>query len=81
MKILVYIPKYLPFPFQRRLIAGIQFPIAILAACFLARARSNLIAGLVILAIASGSAMMMAGQVRDIRSSGMPFYLPLQPLQ
>ena len=46
---------YLPFPFQRRLLAGIQFPLGVLAACALSRIRWNAVVVIVVLIACTGS--------------------------
>lgn len=67
---------YAPVPFQRRLLAGIQFPLVILATQTLRRI-SNSVVVIVIAAICSiGSFMIMREQIRFIEAGHMPFYLP-----
>lgn len=66
---------YLPFPFQRRLIAGIQFPFAVLAAYGLKR-FSNFIAILILLVCMATNFYITAEFIRELRSQAMPFYLP-----
>lgn len=68
--------SYVPFPFQRRLIAGVQFPLVILAVYGLDRIKSRVIVAGIILVCSSGSAVVMQEQIRDISGGGMPYYLP-----
>lgn len=68
---------YIPSSFQRRLIVGIQFPFALLAAYGLNRLRSRAVIILLILLASAGNFLIMRQQTREIRSGGMPFYLPL----
>ncbi len=66
---------YLPFPFQRRLIAGIQFPLALLAACAL-KGLSNFSAFLIVLVSMSTNLYITTQFIQELRSQAMPFYLP-----
>jgi hypothetical protein len=66
---------YLPFPFQRRLIAGIQFPFAVLAAYGLKR-FSNFVAVLILVVCMSTNFYITAQFINELRSQAMPFYLP-----
>ncbi len=66
---------YLPFPFQRRLIAGIQFPFAVLGAYGL-RKFPNFSAALILLVCMTTNFYITAEFIRELRSQAMPFYLP-----
>jgi hypothetical protein len=68
---------YLPFPFQRRLIAGYQFPLAILAAYGLSRIRKPIALTILVLLV-STNVFVTFQQIQDIKSKGMPYYLPLE---
>ena len=67
---------YLPFTFQRRTLAGLQFPLAILAASGLAALRRPLLIAGCILLTAAGSVWSTRQQIQELRSVQMPFYLP-----
>ncbi len=68
---------YIPSSFQRRLIAGIQFPFALLAAYGLNRLRARAVIVLVMVLASTGNFFAMRQQIQEIRSGVMPFYLPL----
>ena len=67
---------YAPVPFQRRLVAGIQFPLVLLAAHTLRRISFNAVIVAIILLCSLGSFWIMSRQTLDIATGGMPFYLP-----
>jgi hypothetical protein len=67
---------FLPLPFQRRLLAGIQLPLALLASITLSNLRSKAAVAAVVIVCSAGSFVAMSRQIREISSSGMPFYLP-----
>ncbi|HET6266905.1 MAG TPA: hypothetical protein VFG11_04240 [Acidobacteriota bacterium] len=66
---------YSPVPFQRRMMAGIQFPLALLAAYALDSWRPA-IAVCVIALCSITNLYVMVGQTRDLSSGQMPYYLP-----
>jgi hypothetical protein len=68
---------YSPVPFQRRLISGVQFPLAILAAVGLSEKvrRIALIAAIVIL-LSITNLHVIRTQIKELQSASMPFYLP-----
>lgn len=67
---------FLPFAFQRRSLAGLQFPLALLAAVGLARLHRPVLIAAVILLTSSGSLWSTWQQVLELRPVRMPFYLP-----
>lgn len=67
---------YLPFSFQRRSLAGLQFPLALLAAVGLARLHRPVLIAAVILLTASGSLWSTWQQALELKPVRMPFYLP-----
>ncbi len=69
---------YFPFPFQRRLIGGVQFPLALLAAYGLIRFNKRLLTAAWLLVFASGNLLVTWQQIREINGSQMPFYLPVE---
>jgi hypothetical protein len=71
---------YAPVPFQRRFLAGIQFPFAILAGFALVRLRMIFVAILIILASLS-NLYISAAQIREIKNTQMPFYIPVPYLK
>ncbi len=66
---------YGPFPYQRRLIAGLQFPLALLAARGLLLLKGRL-ALIIVVIFASTNVFVARQQVLPIRQGGMPYYLP-----
>jgi len=70
-----FILLYLPFPFQRRLIAGIQFPLALLGAYALDRLKSRAVIALVILAFSMGNVVIMTQFISELVPRTMPFYM------
>lgn len=68
---------HLPFTFQRRLIAGVQFPFALLGAHALRRIGKPLIIAMVLLVTFAGNLAVTNQQIREIRKGEMPFYLPV----
>ncbi len=72
-----FLLAYVPSSFQRRLIAGVQFPFALLAAYGLKRFRKGIVVALLIVFASAGSLFVMRQQIQDIRTDRMPYYLPL----
>ena len=68
--------SYLPFSFQRRLTAGMQFPLAILAAFTLNRWKMWAPIAATILLLTASNVYMTQQQIEGIASKDMPFYLP-----
>jgi len=70
-----FLLAYSPFPFQRRLIAGIQFPLALLASYALIRVKFMTAIAVILLASAS-NVWVMTQQISDISTGQMPYYMP-----
>jgi hypothetical protein len=70
-----FVLAYLPFPFQRRLIAGVQFPMALLAAHGLIQIQKPLIQGLLILIFSAGNMVLMSRWIDELKPRQMPYYL------
>ena len=66
---------YSPFSFQRRLIFGVQFPLALLASFALHKWKVPAIAAVVLICSATNM-LVMRQQITDLRTRGMPYYLP-----
>ena len=68
---------YFPVPFQRRLISGVQFPLAILAAVGLAeKVRKPILIAAIVLILSSTNFYVMKKEIQELQSRTMPFYLP-----
>ena len=68
---------YSPVPFQRRLISGVQFPLAILAAVGLAeKVRKPILIAAIVLILSSTNFYVMKKEIQELQSRTMPFYLP-----
>ncbi len=70
-----FVMAYLPFPFQRRLIAGIQFPLAILGAFGLERVRKPAILFLWIVLFSFSNLWLTKKLIDELRPRQMPFYV------
>jgi hypothetical protein len=68
---------YIPVSFQRRLIAGVQFPLAVLAARTLNRWKSKIAPAMVILLVTATNVFVMMQETKALKNKDMPFYLPL----
>ena len=66
---------YVPAPFQRRLIAGVQFPLALLAAYGLREIRKPLVASLVIAVMCITNSVVIQRSIAELKPQLMPFYL------
>jgi hypothetical protein len=71
-----FILSYLPFSFQRRLTAGVQFPLAVLAAFTLNRIKTWTPIVAIVLLLTASNVYMTQQQIQGIASKDMPFYLP-----
>src|SRR5262249_42583779 len=67
---------YLPLNFQRRLLAGLQFPFAILAAYGLAQIRKPMLIALIIVLPAATNVSVTRNMIENVKTRGLPFYLP-----
>lgn len=77
--ILHFVMAYLPVPFQRRLLSGVQLPLSILAAFALKeKIRKPVFIGLILIFLTCTNFYVMKTQLNELRSRGMPFYLPDQ---
>jgi hypothetical protein len=68
------IMMYLPFPFQRRLIAGLQFPLALLAAYALRDVRKFALAALIVI-LSLTNIWSSKRWIDEIRPRQMPYYM------
>ena len=66
---------YVPLPFQRRLIAGIQFPLAILGAYGLREIGKPLVTGIVFALMCVTNVVMLQRSISELQPRLMPFYL------
>ncbi|PWT93606.1 MAG: hypothetical protein C5B54_01590 [Acidobacteria bacterium] len=64
-----------PVDFQRRLIFGVEFPLALLAAMAIQKWKWPLIAGFILIASMT-NVYVMSNQIREISTRRMPYYLP-----
>lgn len=69
-----FVLAYLPVPFQRRLIAGIQFPLAMLAAFGLREIRKP-VAAVVIALLCITNGVLVKQWIQELRPQLMPFYM------
>lgn len=69
-----FVLAYLPFSFQRRLIAGVQFPLAVLAAYGLVRIRKPVVAGFIVLLLSMSNLVITKKLIDELRPRQMPFY-------
>jgi hypothetical protein len=77
--ILHFVLAYLPVPFQRRLLSGVQLPLSILAAFALQeKIRKPVFIGLILIFLACTNFYVMKTQINELGRGGMPFYLPDQ---
>lgn len=67
---------YVPVPFQRRFIAGLQFPLAILAGVGLTKIRLWPVTTLILFVSTFSNVFVMWQQIQDIKKGEMPFYAP-----
>ena len=75
--ILHFVLAYLPVPFQRRLLSGVQFPLSILAAFTLQeKIRKPLLIGLILIFLTCTNFYVVKTQINELRFRAMPFYLP-----
>jgi hypothetical protein len=65
---------YLPFPFQRRLIAGVQFPLALLAAYGIRNVRNFALAALIVVFSITNIAGVVQW-IRELEPRQMPYYM------
>jgi len=65
---------YCPFPFQRRLIAGVQFPLALLAAYALREMRKLSLVALILI-LSMTNVWSSKKWINEIKSRQMPYYL------
>lgn len=74
-----FLLAYIPVPFQRRLIAGVQFPLAVLAAFTLDRWRktTRLLPVVLVVLLTSTNIFVTAQETSALQTREMPFYLPL----
>ncbi len=73
--VLQFVLAYLPFPFQRRLIAGVQFPLALLGAFGLAQIRRPAAVVLLIILMSVSNIAITGKWIGELRPRLMPFYL------
>ncbi|HSE41353.1 MAG TPA: hypothetical protein VLH08_11370 [Acidobacteriota bacterium] len=72
-----FLLAYSPVPFQRRLISGVQFPLAILAAVALTqKIRNRVVIIAIIILLSCTNLFIVKTQIQELHSKQMPFYLP-----
>jgi hypothetical protein len=72
-----FVLAYSPVPFQRRLISGVQFPLAILAAVGLSeKIRKKIAIAAIVLLLSLSNLYVMKSQIGELQTRKMPFYLP-----
>lgn len=77
--ILHFVLAYLPVPFQRRLLSGVQLPLSILAAFILQeKIRKPVFIGLILILLTCTNFYVTKTQISELQRGGMPFYLPDQ---
>jgi hypothetical protein len=68
---------YAPVSFQRRLIFGVQFPLALLAAVGILKVlRKPALVGALICLMSVTNFSIMSKEIQWLKSRGLPFYLP-----
>jgi hypothetical protein len=70
-----FVMAYLPFPFQRRLIAGFQFPLALLGAYGLVKIRKPATVALLVLLFSFTNLWLMKNLIEELRPRQMPYYM------
>jgi hypothetical protein len=77
--ILHFVLAYLPVPFQRRLLSGVQLPLSILAAFALQqKIKKPVFIGLILILLTCTNFYVTKTQISELQRGGMPFYLPDQ---
>jgi hypothetical protein len=77
--ILHFVLAYLPVPFQRRLLSGVQFPLSVLAAFTLhQKIRKPIFIGLILIFLTCTNLYIMKTQLSELKSRTMPLYIPDQ---